>query len=162
MFQENVKAWFMRQGLWDIVSGRVVKPVPVNDKNSTLAEQEKVLSYEEKAAKVAGELNLLVSQKQKVHLAGITDDVAAIIRKMPDESLTFLMTRVDTAMEKIKNLYPKDFAIDEMDNELIYMTLIRALPEKYSSFAFSLQLIDKFSKEKLQEAFVAEELRTHH
>ena len=122
-----------------------------------------------------------------MHLAGITDDAAAMwtklesihlqkrpgahfnaydalfsIRKMPDESLTSLMTRVDTAMEKIKNLRPKDFAIDEMDNELVCMTLIRALPEEYSSFASSLQLMDKFSKEKLQEAFVAEELRTHH
>ena len=38
------------------------------------------------------------------------------------------------------------------------MTLIRALPEEYSSFASSLQLLDKFEKEKLQEAFVAEEL----
>ncbi|KAJ3558122.1 hypothetical protein NM688_g1102 [Phlebia brevispora] len=177
----------MRQGLWGIVSGRVVKPVPVDDKNPTSAEQEKVLSYEEKAEKAVRELYLLVFQKQKVHLAGITDNAAAMwtklesihlqkrpsarfnaydalfsIRKMPDESLTSLMTCVDTAMEKIKNLRPKDFAIDEMDNELVCMTLIRALPEEYLSFASSLQLMDKFSKEKLQEAFVAEELRTHH
>ena len=42
------------------------------------------------------------------------------------------------------------------------MTLICALPEEYSSFASSLQLMDRFEKEKLQEAFVAEEqLRNH-
>ncbi|KAJ3547011.1 hypothetical protein NM688_g5450 [Phlebia brevispora] len=181
------EAEFMRQGLWGIVSSQVVKPVSVDDKNPTLAEQEKVLSYKEKAEKVAGELYLLVSQEQKVHLTGITDNAAAMwmklksidhqkrsgahfnaydtlfsIIKMPDKSLMSLVTRVDTATKKIKNLCPKDFSINEIDNELICITLIRALPEEYSSFASSLQLMDKFSKEKLQEAFVAEELRTHH
>ena len=36
--------------------------------------------------------------------------------------------------------------------------MIRSLPPEYSSFASSLQLLDKFEKTKLQEAFVAEEI----
>ena len=125
----------------------------------------------------------MVSQEQKVHLSGISDDPHAMwvklesvhlqkrpgarfnayealfdIRKASDESLTSLMTRVDTAMEQIQNLRPDAFSLSDMDKELVCMTLIRALPEEYSSFASSLQLLDKFEKEKLQEAFVAEEL----
>ena len=38
------------------------------------------------------------------------------------------------------------------------MAMIRSLPPEYSSFASSLQLLDKFEKTKLQEAFVAEEI----
>lgn len=79
------------------------------------------------------------------------------IRKSPDESLSSLMTRVDASMEQIQNLRPESFTLSDMDKELVCMTLIRALPEEYSSFASSLQLLDKFEKGKLHEAFVAEE-----
>lgn len=34
----NVRAWFMRQGLWGIVSGRTLKPVPVDEKTVTTQE----------------------------------------------------------------------------------------------------------------------------
>ena len=173
----------MRQGLWGIVSGRVVKPSIMDAKAPTSTELENIAAWEDKAEKAAGELYLLVSQEQKVHFAGIASnpclmwqkleavhlqkrpgarfnayEVLFDIRKSPDESLTSLMTRVDTAMEQIQNLRPDAFTLDDMDKELVCMTLIRALPEEYSSFASSLQLLDKFEKEKLQEAFVAEEL----
>ena len=38
------------------------------------------------------------------------------------------------------------------------MTLLRALPDEYSSFASSLQMLDELEQAKIQEAFVAEEL----
>lgn len=68
------------------------------------------------------------------------------------------MARVDRAMQSIKELRPDTFTLDEMDNELVCMTLLRSLSDEYSSFASSLQRLDKCNKEKLQEAFVAEEL----
>lgn len=128
------------------------------------------------------ELCLLVSSEQKVHFAGISDDPCKMwtklekihlqkrpgarfnaydapfsVQRLPDESLQALMTRVDQGMQNIKELRPDDFTLDKMDNELVCMTLLRALPEEYSSFVSSLQMLDKFNKEKLQEAFVAEE-----
>lgn len=66
------------------------------------------------------------------------------------------MARVDQGMQNIKELRPDDFTLNKMDNELICMTLLRALPEEYSSFPSSLQMLDKFNKEKLQEVFMAE------
>ena len=95
---------------------------------------------------------------RRVSSTHLTYEALFNIRNASDESLTFLMTRVDTAMEQIQNLRPDAFTLSDMDKELVCMTLIRALPEEYSSFASSLQLLDKFEKEKLQEAFVAEEL----
>lgn len=134
------------------------------------------------AEKAANELYLLVSPSQKVHFQGISNDPCAMwkklesiylqkhpgaqfnaydalfsIKKAPDESLSALMARVDSQMEQIQNLCPVGFTLEDMDKELICMTLICALPEEYLSFALSLQLMGKFEKEKLQEAFVTEE-----
>ena len=176
----NAKAWFMRQGLWDIVSGRSKRPVPADSKAPTAAETEGIEAWDDKAEKAAGELYLLVSEEQKVHFAGITDDPCKMwsqlervhlqrrlgarfnaydalfsIRKLPDESLQALMARVDKAMQE---LHDAEFTLDKTDNELVCMTLLRALPDEYSSFASSLQMLDKLEKAKIQEAFVAEEL----
>ena len=72
-----------------------------------------------------------------------------------------LMTRIDAAMQKVKNLRPSPYTIDDLDKELVSMTMIRALPESYANFASSLQLLDKLDKDTLQAAFVNEEaLRT--
>ena len=56
----------MRQGLWGIVSGRVVKPSIMDAKAPTSTELENIAAWEDKAEKAAGELYLLVSQEQKV------------------------------------------------------------------------------------------------
>ena len=166
----------MRQGLWGIVSGRTLKLVPVHEKAGTMQEAAAIESWAEKAERAAGELYLLVSPSQKVHFQGISDDPCAMwkklesvhlqkrpgarfnaydalfgIKKASDESLSALMARVDSQMEQIQNLRPVGFTLEDMDKELVCMTLIRALPEEYSSFASSLQLMDKFEKEKLQE-----------
>ena len=124
----------MRQGLWGIMSGRVTRPTlaDTDTKAFTAAEQILVQVFDDKKEKAAGELYLLVSDEQKVHFTGISDnpsemwkklesihlqnrpgarfnayDVLFSIRKAPDESLTALMTRVDSAMDQIQNLCPK-------------------------------------------------------
>ena len=60
-------------------------------------------------------------------------------------------------MIKVRNLCPDAFSLDDLDKELVAMTMIRALPDSYSSFASSLQLLDKLDKDTLQSAFVNEE-----
>ena len=79
------------------------------------------------------------------------------IHMAENESLSSLMTRIDAAMIKVKNLCPTSFSIDELDKELAAMTMIRALPASYAHFASSLQLLDKLDKDTLQSAFVNEE-----
>ena len=65
------------------------------------------------------------------------------------------MPSVDQAMLTIQNLRPAKFDITELDKELTVMTLICALP---STFASSLQLIENLDKDKVQSAFINEEL----
>ena len=145
--------------------------------------QAKIDKWDKRAMKAAGELYLLISDDQKTHLEAITSDPVAIwkklasihlqqrpaarfnaydtffsIQKAEDESLTALMTRVDQAMLTIQNLRPAKFDIAELDKELTVMTLIRALPSEYSTFASSLQLIENLDKDKVQSAFINEEL----
>ena len=91
----------------------------------------------------------MVSEEQKVHFAGITDDPCKMwaqlervhlqrrpgvrfnaydallsIRKLPDESLQAFMARVDKAMQEIKELRDAEFTLDKMANELVCMTLL--------------------------------------
>ena len=74
-----------------------------------------------------------------------------------NESLSSLMTRIDAAMVKVKNLRPASFSLDDLDKELVSMTMIRSLPAHYSGFASSLTLLDKLDKDTLQAAFINEE-----
>ena len=60
-------------------------------------------------------------------------------------------------MQNIQNLRPDSFTISDLNKELVSMTMIRALPTSYASFASSLQLLDKLDKDALQSAFVNEE-----
>ena len=71
------------------------------------------------------------------------------------------MTRIEAAMQKVKNLRPDTYTFDDLDSELVFMTMICSLPSFYASFASSLQLLDEMEKETLQAAFVNKEsLRT--
>src|SRR3981189_334265 len=67
------------------------------------------------------------------------------------------MARADKALQDIKALRPSNFTLDMLDKELLCMTLIRALPEEYNSFASSLLLLDSLDLHKLQSAFQNEE-----
>jgi len=67
-------------------------------------------------------------------------DALFSIRKRPDESLQALMNRVDESMHSISNLRPKAFSLQNLDDELACMALIRSLPESiriHSSSSFS-------------------------
>src|SRR3954466_7029696 len=61
-------------------------------------------------------------------------------------------------MRKIRQLIPKSFALATLDDELTCMTMIRALPEEYSTFTSSLLLLSTLDKDTLSDAFITEEL----
>ena len=101
----------------------------------------------------------MVESEQRVHIANIQDDAVAMwkkleavhmvkkagahfnayddlfsIRKKEDEELQSLGNRVDAAMHSIQNLRPTGFTLDNLDEELASMAMIRSLPTKTSSF----------------------------
>ena len=171
----EMKAWLMKSGLWRLVSGKETRP---KESNTDAFEK-----YEIKAERAAGEIFLLVQPDQRLHLRGFEEDPvrmwnaleAAHVQKKPgarfnayddlfsiqknnDESLVDLATRIEQAMGNIKNLRPKDFSIEKLDDELQCMALIRALPEEFSHFSTSLLLLDSLDKDKILQAFRSEEL----
>lgn len=52
-----------------------------------------------------------------------------------DESLPSLMTRIDASIVQVKNLHPSAYTLKDLDEALICMTMICALPS-YANFAF--------------------------
>jgi len=71
-------------------------------------------------------------------------DALFSIRKQDDKSLTSVMTRVDQAMQQVKDLRPPTFQLDDLDGELASMSLIRSLPDDYRPFISSLMLLQQF------------------
>ncbi|KIM66588.1 hypothetical protein SCLCIDRAFT_21727 [Scleroderma citrinum Foug A] len=147
-----------------------------------------IAKWDIRADKAAGQLYLLLSAKQRTHINAVQDDPAQIwstletihlqqrpgarfnawddffsIRKKQDESLTSLIARIEDSMSKIQQLRPKDastpYTIKDLDNELICIAMVRSLGDEYSHFASSLLLFQSLEKDRLKEAFLAEELQ---
>ena len=142
------------------MQGKETRPVP-KDPKAVIAEELKAIDdWEDKALRVASEIYLSLSDDQKTHIEDISDDPvkmwakleAVHLQKKPgmrfnaweeffsihmeeSESLSSLVTRIDAAMIKVRNLRPDAFSLDDLDKELVAMTMIRALPDSYSSFA---------------------------
>ena len=60
-------------------------------------------------------------------------------------------------MQHIQDLRPTAFTLNDLDDELHSMALIRSLPDEYKSLAQSLMLLDDLNKNTIREAFLAEE-----
>jgi hypothetical protein len=181
-WSRQMKAWLRANSLWSIVSGQNTCPTVTDSSSEVDKAMQEV--WNEKASCAAGWIYLMVSDEQTVHLEGKEDDPVAIwkaleavhlqqkpgarfnayddlfsIRKTDEESLQSLVNRVDAALKHIKNLRPKDFSLDDLDNELLCMTMIRALPEDYNHFVSSLMLRDKLDKSSITHAFHTEEIQ---
>jgi hypothetical protein len=179
---DNMEAHLKTHVLWSYVSGTAPKPSPVDASKPTAAEQEALRVWQEKSDQASGLLWLAVEDDQKVHVRDVKGDPVEVwkalkevhvqqkpgvrfqaylellgIRKEPDESLASLMGRSDAAMQKIKDLRPTGFTIENLDSELQSLALIRALPEEYGTFITSLLLLDSLAIAKLKLAFQAEE-----
>ncbi|KJA12817.1 hypothetical protein HYPSUDRAFT_50090 [Hypholoma sublateritium FD-334 SS-4] len=77
----------------------------------------------------------------------------------PDRAL-MLVGRVTRSMAAIKALRPSHFGLQQLDEELQCMALIRALPSEYNGFVTSLFLLDKLSLTSLRSAFQNQENNT--
>ena len=175
----EMQAWLRAQALWSIVSGQKKCPQASSNKEAEIEQQE---AWQEKADRAAGWIYLMVEPSQTVHLKGKDGDPVAMwealrsvhlqqkpgarfnayddlfsIRKLEEESLQSLANRVDAAMQHIKNLSPANFSLQTLYDELLCMTMIRALPEDYSHFVSSLMLSDKLDKGIITQAFHTEE-----
>lgn len=166
-------ATFVSKGVWPIVNGKHSKPLPDAPDFDV---------FEEKQSQAAGMPYLRLEESQKVHVKDLEEDARAMwerleqvhlikrpgqrfnaydslfsIRKKDDESLTSLLGRVDQSLQRIKDLRPKAFTIDDLDQELSSMALICSLPAEYNSFVSSLLLLLQFDCSTLNEAFTTEE-----
>jgi len=179
---DNMEAYLSTKELWEYVDGSSPKPVPVDPAHPTTDEALSLADWKRKVAKASGEIWLAIEDSQKVHIKQEKGDPVAMwrkldsvhlqkkpgarfnayeallsIRKREDESLSDLMGRADKAMQDIKALRPASFTIVDLDQELLSMSLIRALPSEYNSFVSSLLLLDSLDTTKLQAAFQNEE-----
>src|SRR5579859_1426480 len=179
---DNMEAYLSTKELWEYVDGSSPKPVPADPAHPTTDEALSLADWKRKVAKASGEIWLAIEDSQKVHIKQEMGDPVAMwrkldsvhlqkkpgarfnayeallsVRKREDESLSDLMGRADKAMQDIKALRPASFTIDDLDQELLSMSLIRALPAEYNSFVSSLLLLDSLDTNKLQAAFQNEE-----
>lgn len=179
----EMEAWLRASGLWRLVSGSQSAPtLPSPPSEAQLAAMD---AWEAKVDRAAGHLYLMVEPEQRIHFNGIQDDPVKMwtslqsvhlqkrpgmrfnayddlfsIRKQEDESLQSLINRVEDSVKSIRDLRPKDFTLDKLDEELASMALIRALPsEEFSSFTSSLLLMDKLDKTAVHQAFVTEDIQ---
>lgn len=176
-----MEAWLRSVKLWSLVSGDLERPVFPPD-TITYEQKRWIIDWDGDKDRAAGIIMLMLEQDQKVHVKDKKADPIAMwkklesvheakrpgsrfnalddffsIRKLPEETLPALVNRIEAAMQKYKNLRPADFTIDQMDDELNSMAMVRSLPEEYSTFASTLLLLDKLDKSVLQQAFHTEE-----
>jgi hypothetical protein len=165
----------MRNGLWKLVSGKLPQP--------SSRDEDALMKWEAKVERAAGEIYLLVESDQRVHFRGKEDDPVEMwklleeahlskkpgarfnayddlfnIRKQEAESLIDLGVRIEKGMQAIQNLRPAGFTIEQLDEELQCMALIRALPDEYRHLSTNLLLADKLDKTTILQAFRSEEL----
>jgi hypothetical protein len=53
---------------------------------------------------------------------------------------------LEKATQAIQNLHPANFTIEQLDEELQCMALIRALPDEYHHLSSNLLLVEKLDK----------------
>lgn len=169
-----MKALLRSKGLWRLVSGTEARPTAAGD------DQDK---WDAKADKAAGEIMLALEADQRVHIRTVQDDPVAAwnalatlyvqqcpgarfvaydeffsIRKREDESLTSLTARIELAMLKIQELRSQQFTLTSLDDELVCMAMVRALPPEYSHFTSSLLLLSSLDKATIKSAFMAKDI----
>jgi gag-polypeptide of LTR copia-type len=181
-WSDNMEAYLNTKELWEYVDGSTPQPAPADPTKATADEKKEIANWKRKCGKASGEIWLALEDNQKVHVKDLKADPAAMwaklesvhlqkkpgtrfnaydnlfsIRKEDNETLPALMARAEKASQDIKSLRPSHFTLDMLDKELLAMSLIRALPAEYNTFASSLLLLDSLDVDKLKSAFVNEE-----
>ncbi|KAF8588215.1 hypothetical protein K439DRAFT_1336088, partial [Ramaria rubella] len=162
---------------WLPVIGKSPEPEFVDIDCPTRQERLDHVEWQETKDSAAAIIFLCIDESQKDHVRDCRNDPEAMwdrlrelhqqrkagprfsaydaffnIRKDENESLTELTGRVSRAMVHIKALRPSHFGLQQLDEELQSMALIRALPPDCSSFVDSLFLLDKLTLTSLRAA----------
>jgi len=168
-----MKAYLMQKKVWAIVKGTDVRPPPGDaDLRSWLKDEQLA----------AGVIYLGLEEGQKLQVEDFLDDPRCMweelesihvqkcpstqfnaynsllsIMKLEDESLPALTSRIEKAMQEVRNLGPATFTIADLDLDLVCMAMICSLPAEYHSFVSSLVLLPQFDFKTLRVAFILEE-----
>ncbi|SJL19091.1 uncharacterized protein ARMOST_22699 [Armillaria ostoyae] len=146
-FAPSFEAYMCIKGLFGHFDGTEDPPEQLDPDDPTKAEKKEMKSYLQDRSSAAGYLCSALMNHSMLTLHSKDDD----------ESLSTLVGRVSRAMQDIKALRPEKFTIDELDNELQSMALIRALPSDFDNFVSSILLLHSLSLDKLVAAFHTEE-----
>ena len=169
----KVKALLMSKRLWMLVKGIIPSPP---------AESSQLLEWQQSAYAASGIIMLNLMESQLTHVSGMEHDPALMwttledihiqkrpnsrfvaystllsITKQPEESLPSVTTRIEQAIKDIVALRPKDYTIQQLDDDLACMAMLRSLPAEYSSFVSTISLMDSISMDKLKTSFITEE-----
>ncbi|KAL7278120.1 hypothetical protein ACG7TL_008091 [Trametes sanguinea] len=174
----DMEARLRTLGAMRIVQGTESRPHFTEPLDS--GERRELRDYDSRVDAAAGEIWNCVEREQQTHLEAIRDDPGAMwtklesvhmqkrpgtrfntynallsLSKADDESLSTLSTRASQLKSDMKALRPADFDLSKLDDELVLMALIRALPAEYNALRQTLLLDDSLTLEKLQDTFVA-------
>ena len=168
----DMQALLQRNGTWAIVKGTVTESTMQDTEKWTQGNWNAAgIMYSHLESKIQplvrehldsakGMWDKLKSQYAEDSAAGrflILDEFLSIA-KQPDESLTALCARVEDALQKVKASCTAEMTLSAFQDEMAMMTLIRALPDEFSSFRSSLLLIPgSLELKTVKEAFLQEE-----
>lgn len=183
-FAPSFEAYMCIKGLFGHFDGTEEPPEQVDPGEPTRLEKKETKAYLQARSSAAGYLWLCIDESQRAHISLLMGKPTAMwsklkdihqqqkpgtrfnaydalfsIRKDDGESLSTLVGRVSQAIQDIKALRPERFTIDQLDEELQSMTLIRALPSDYDNFVSSVLLLHSLSLDKLVAAFHTEEMQ---
>ena len=166
----NMKALLMQKHVWSVSKGSCSRPL--DDKPSEQC------TFDDGVNAAAGLIYLAILPSQQILVGHFMEDPAKMwqaledhhlqkkpssrftayeslfnIAKQDNESLPALCARVEDAMHIVRNLRPRDFSVQTLDDELACMTLIRALPaEQFAAFRSTLLLQPEISMATLRAA----------
>ena len=175
-WSRNMHALFMLKQAWGVVNG-TISPPPATDAdkleayNTTnqlaagliwlaLEPAQQILIQNE-----LGDGVLMWAQLKKLHASNasaparfLAYDQLLNVKLEEGESLTQLISRVESAQANVQLLRPSAYTLKELDDDLAAMSLIRALDsEAYSSFRSSLLLMADCKFQTVKEAFMQEQ-----
>lgn len=116
-----------------------------------------ILGQEDNPILMWGTLQTHHQQQRAGSRFNAMDDLLAICMK-ENESLTSMAAQISEKMATIKNLRPAAYTIDNSDDELEMMAMIRGLPTDYLQFASTILLNNNLTKAKIVAAFHIEEI----
>ena len=170
-WKRDMAGYLRETGGWRITMGTARVPDP----SSEPVEYEKYLDSVDKAA---GKIYNSIEHGLRADVTGIEGDPVEMWKKLesihsskkpgmrfasydslfsirlrPNESLPDLITRVGSAIAALKERRPDKFTINDLDDELHSMTLIRALPSEYTLLKDLLMILDSLVPATISEAF---------